>query len=52
VGWRGDAQRTPATAGAGLGLAIARGVVESHHGRIAVASVPGGCTFEIDLPAG
>ncbi len=54
VGWRGDEQRSPANAstGGGLGLAIARGVVESHHGRIAVASVPGGCTFEIDLPAG
>ncbi|MGW1343395.1 sensor histidine kinase [Kribbella sp. NPDC002412] len=51
VGWRGDAQRTPAGGGGGLGLAIARGVVESHHGNIAVASVPGGCTFEIDLPA-
>jgi signal transduction histidine kinase len=52
VGWRGDAQRTPAGGGGGLGLAIARGVVESHDGNIAVASVPGGCTFEIDLPAG
>jgi signal transduction histidine kinase len=54
VGWRGDEQRSPAgaSAGGGLGLAIARGVVESHHGKIAVAGVPGGCTFEIDLPAG
>ena len=54
VGWRGDEQRTPASGstGGGLGLAIARGVVESHHGNIAVASAPGGCTFEIDLPAG
>ncbi|MEJ1109418.1 MULTISPECIES: sensor histidine kinase [unclassified Kribbella] len=51
VGWRGDTQRTPVGGGGGLGLAIARGVVESHHGNIAVASVPGGCTFEIDLPA-
>ncbi|TCO20353.1 signal transduction histidine kinase [Kribbella steppae] len=52
VGWRGDLQRTPADGGGGLGLAIAPGVVESHHGNIAVASVPGGCAFEIDLPAG
>jgi signal transduction histidine kinase len=54
VGWRGDEQRSPANGSTrgGLGLAIARGVVESHHGNIAVASVPGGCTFEIDLPAG
>jgi signal transduction histidine kinase len=54
VGWRGDEQRSPAgaSAGGGLGLAIARGVVESHHGKIAVAGIPGGCTFEIDLPSG
>ncbi len=37
--------------GGGLGLAIARGVVESHEGRIAVENVEGGCAFEIDLPA-
>ncbi|GAB2648944.1 sensor histidine kinase [Kribbella swartbergensis] len=51
VGWRGDAGRTPASGGAGLGLAIARGIVESHDGVIAVSNVPGGCTFRIDLPA-
>jgi signal transduction histidine kinase len=51
VGWRGDAGRTPADGGAGLGLAIARGIVESHDGTIAVSNVPGGCTFRIDLPA-
>ncbi|HWD79135.1 MAG TPA: ATP-binding protein, partial [Kribbella sp.] len=55
VGWRGDEQRTPETAasgssGGGLGLAIARGVVESHDGNIAVSNVNGGCAFEIDLP--
>jgi len=52
VGWRGDAQRTPSVGGTGggLGLAIARGVVESHEGRIAVANVAGGCAFEIELP--
>ncbi|WP_427892427.1 sensor histidine kinase [Kribbella sp. GL6] len=54
VGWRGDEQRTPETAasssGGGLGLAIARGVVESHDGKIAVSNVDGGCAFEIDLP--
>jgi signal transduction histidine kinase len=52
IGWRGDRQRTPAngTTGGGLGLAIARGVVESHEGSIAVTNVTGGCTFEIELP--
>ncbi len=50
VGWRGDEQRTPDAGGGGLGLAIARGVVESHDGKIAVSNVDGGCAFEIDLP--
>jgi signal transduction histidine kinase len=50
VGWRGDEQRTPSSRGGGLGLAIARGVVESHDGRIAVCNVDGGCAFEIELP--
>jgi signal transduction histidine kinase len=51
VGWRGDVGRTPTDGGAGLGLAIARGIVESHAGTIAVSNVPGGCSFRIDLPA-
>ena len=57
IGWRGDEQRTPEPAGnsthasgGGLGLAIARGVVESHDGRIGVTNVEGGCAFQIDLP--
>jgi signal transduction histidine kinase len=52
VGWRGAADRTPDDGGAGLGLAIARGVLEAHHGTIDVANVDGGCRFELSLPAG
>ncbi|MCX5214418.1 HAMP domain-containing histidine kinase [Kitasatospora sp. NBC_00240] len=37
--------------GAGLGLAIVRGIVEAHAGRASVHNVTGGCCFEIALPA-
>ncbi|MFC4495169.1 sensor histidine kinase [Streptomyces ovatisporus] len=50
TGWRGTDARTP-TEGAGLGLAIVRGIVEAHRGRAAVRNVPGGCRFEVTLPA-
>lgn len=50
TGWRGTDARTP-PAGAGLGLAIVRGIVEAHRGRAAVRNVPGGCRFEVTLPA-
>ncbi|MBB5118754.1 histidine kinase [Streptomyces eurocidicus] len=49
TGWRGSQARTPP--GAGLGLAIVRGIVEAHAGRAAVRNVPGGCRFEVVLPA-
>ena len=51
IGWRGEPERGTRGAGAGLGLAIARGVIESHAGSISVANVSGGCRFDVDLPA-
>ncbi|WUK32503.1 HAMP domain-containing histidine kinase [Streptomyces sp. NBC_00370] len=50
TGWRGTEARTP-PGGAGLGLAIVRGIVEAHAGRAAVRNVAGGCRFEVTLPA-
>ncbi|MFE2023115.1 sensor histidine kinase [Streptomyces sp. NPDC059499] len=49
TGWRGSHARTP-PAGAGLGLAIVRGIVEAHAGRAEVRNVTGGCCFEVTLP--
>ncbi|MEV6618650.1 HAMP domain-containing sensor histidine kinase [Streptomyces sp. NPDC051051] len=49
TGWRGTHARTP-PAGAGLGLAIVRGIVEAHRGRATVRNIPGGCRFEVTLP--
>ncbi|WEO99427.1 HAMP domain-containing sensor histidine kinase [Streptomyces sp. FXJ1.172] len=49
TGWRGTDARTP-PAGAGLGLAIVRGIVEAHQGRASVRNIPGGCRFEVTLP--
>ncbi len=48
---RGEQSRSRQTGGAGLGLAIARSIVEAHHGTISVDATPGsGCTFSIQLP--
>ncbi|MEU6405776.1 HAMP domain-containing sensor histidine kinase [Streptomyces sp. NPDC046985] len=49
TGWRGASARTPPS-GAGLGLAIVRGIVEAHRGRADVRNVSGGCCFEVTLP--
>jgi signal transduction histidine kinase len=51
VGWRATPERsTRDDAGAGLGLAIAKGVIEAHAGSIAVENVDGGCRFGVRLP--
>jgi signal transduction histidine kinase len=50
--WRGTHARTPGpNGGAGLGLAIVRGIVEAHRGAVRVANIAGGCEFELRLPA-
>jgi signal transduction histidine kinase len=52
LAWRGTKARTPgADGGAGLGLAIVRGIVDAHHGGVSVVNADGGCRFEIRLPA-
>jgi two-component system OmpR family sensor kinase len=49
--FRSDRSRTRATGGVGLGLALARRVVEAHGGHIALASRPGqGTTVTVWLP--
>jgi signal transduction histidine kinase len=51
VAFRGESARTPAPdGGGGLGLSIARGIVEAHAGQIAVRNAGPGCQFLIRLP--
>jgi signal transduction histidine kinase len=51
VAFRGESARTPAPqGGAGLGLSIARGIVEAHSGQISVRNIGVGCQFLIRLP--
>ncbi len=65
VAWQGERARTPDPAagdlrGAGLGLAIVRGIVEAHQGVVQVENVPAaapdgvpaGCRFLVRLPLG
>ena len=59
-GWRGASARTPQapasagqalrSSGAGLGLAIVRGIAKAHQGEVTVRNVPGGCRFDLMLP--
>jgi signal transduction histidine kinase len=56
VAFRGGAARTPdpaadsSGAGAGLGLAIVRGLTEVHRGRVRVENVEDGCRFVVTIP--
>jgi signal transduction histidine kinase len=53
VGFRGEPARTPDSSnpgGAGLGLAITRGIVEAHGGSVDVVNVDAGCCFTLRLP--
>jgi two-component system OmpR family sensor kinase len=50
--WRAKGGRERGKAGAGLGLAIVRGVVETHGGRVSAQNAPGGgAVFTVRLPA-
>lgn len=50
MAYRGDVARTPGDGGAGLGLAVARGLVEAHCGHISVRNEGEGCRFTVSLP--
>jgi signal transduction histidine kinase len=53
VGYRGESARTPHSAnpaGAGLGLAITRGIIAAHDGTVDVENADDGCRFRLLLP--
>jgi len=52
VAFRGESARTPDPqgGGAGLGLSIARGIVDAHSGQITVHNTGPGCQFTIRIP--
>lgn len=50
--YRGDPSRSRHRGGSGLGLSIAKSIVEAHHGSITLVTSPGnGCRFTITLPS-
>ena len=49
--YRLDSARSSGTGGAGLGLAIAKEIVNAHRGSISAASSPEGTVFSVSLPA-
>ena len=49
LAYRGDTARSPG-GGAGLGLAIAKGLVEAHRGALTVRNEDRGCCFVVHLP--
>lgn len=51
LGWQAESARTPGPdTGAGLGLAIVRGIVEAHGGAVRAENVTGGCRFVLTIP--
>jgi signal transduction histidine kinase len=48
--YKADPSRTRHAPGSGLGLSIAKAIVERHHGSIGVTSVPGRTAFTVVLP--
>ncbi|MFE3446010.1 sensor histidine kinase [Nocardia sp. NPDC059180] len=56
VAYRGNSARTPTASdgiptGSGMGLAIAAGLVQAHHGVITAVNRDRGCRFEMRIPA-
>lgn len=52
IAFRGDEARQRDERGGGLGLAIARGLIEAHGGGVSVANAGRGCRFTVSLPVG